>query len=76
MQSETAAWPFLNPVNGELIKDYYQTIKEPMGEWECCFFSLTINRTETLPIIASKHPEIVQTYKPWSTSSNTTTTMI
>jgi len=33
MQSETAAWPFLNPVNGDLIKDYYSTIKEPMGEY-------------------------------------------
>jgi hypothetical protein len=32
MQNETSAWPFLKPVDSNLVKDYYGTIKEPMGE--------------------------------------------
>jgi histone acetyltransferase len=31
MQSETSAWPFLKPVDSAQVKDYYETIKQPMG---------------------------------------------
>lgn len=31
LQNEPSAWPFLKPVDGEVVKDYYDTITEPMG---------------------------------------------
>ena len=30
LQSSSASWPFLQPVNGEEVQDYYTVIKEPM----------------------------------------------
>ncbi|KAJ8603692.1 hypothetical protein MRB53_042073 [Persea americana] len=30
LQTSSAAWPFLQPVNGEEVHDYYDVIKEPM----------------------------------------------
>lgn len=30
LQSSSASWPFLQPVNGEEVQDYYDVIKEPM----------------------------------------------
>jgi histone acetyltransferase len=30
MQNHAAAWPFLQPVNGEEVADYYSVIQEPM----------------------------------------------
>lgn len=30
LQTSSAAWPFLQPVNGEEVHDYYEVIKEPM----------------------------------------------
>lgn len=32
MKAHPNAWPFLNPVNGEEVVDYYEVIKRPMGE--------------------------------------------
>ena len=32
MQNENSAWPFVKPVDGNLVADYYEVIKEPMGE--------------------------------------------
>ena len=31
LQGHSAAWPFLQPVNGEEVADYYDVIKNPMG---------------------------------------------
>ncbi|KAK3674227.1 histone acetyltransferase [Recurvomyces mirabilis] len=30
LQTSSSAWPFLQPVNGEEVQDYYSVIKEPM----------------------------------------------
>ncbi|KAI5359575.1 putative GNAT domain, bromodomain, acyl-CoA N-acyltransferase, Bromodomain-like superfamily [Septoria linicola] len=30
LQSSSTAWPFLQPVNGDEVHDYYEVIKEPM----------------------------------------------
>lgn len=30
LQTSSSAWPFLQPVNGEEVQDYYNVIKEPM----------------------------------------------
>ncbi|EME46575.1 hypothetical protein DOTSEDRAFT_52021 [Dothistroma septosporum NZE10] len=30
LQTSSSAWPFLQPVNGEEVHDYYEVIKEPM----------------------------------------------
>ncbi|EMC98940.1 hypothetical protein BAUCODRAFT_31218 [Baudoinia panamericana UAMH 10762] len=30
LQTSSSAWPFLQPVNGDEVTDYYDTIKEPM----------------------------------------------
>jgi histone acetyltransferase len=32
LNNHPAAWPFLNPVNVDEVTDYYDVIKEPMGE--------------------------------------------
>ena len=32
LQGNSLAWAFLQPVNGEEVADYYEVIKEPMGE--------------------------------------------
>ncbi|KAL9932327.1 hypothetical protein V8E36_008806 [Tilletia maclaganii] len=32
MDNHASSWPFLNPVNGEEMPDYYDVIKSPMGE--------------------------------------------
>ena len=31
MKAHPNAWPFLIPVNGEEVVDYYEVIKRPMG---------------------------------------------
>jgi histone acetyltransferase len=31
MQGHSQAWPFLEPVNPEVVPDYYEIIKNPMG---------------------------------------------
>lgn len=31
MKAHPNAWPFLVPVNGEEVVDYYEVIKRPMG---------------------------------------------
>lgn len=36
LQSHKMAWPFLEPVNGDEVVDYYQVIKDPMGELDHC----------------------------------------
>ena len=33
MKAQPNAWPFLNPVNGEEVLDYYEVIKRPMGQY-------------------------------------------
>lgn len=33
MQNEPSAWPFVKPVDKNVVEDYYNVIKEPMGEW-------------------------------------------
>lgn len=33
MQNYTHAWPFLEPVSIEDVADYYDIIKDPMGEF-------------------------------------------
>ena len=33
LQNHSAAWPFLQPVNGEEVTDYYDVIKNPMGAY-------------------------------------------
>lgn len=33
LQSHPVAWAFLQPVNGDEVPDYYDVIKEPMGEF-------------------------------------------
>lgn len=33
LQSHGAAWPFLQPVNGEEVVDYYDVVKNPMGQF-------------------------------------------
>ncbi len=38
LQTHPLAWAFLQPVNGEEVQDYYEVIKQPMGE----IFSLSI----------------------------------
>jgi hypothetical protein len=43
MQAHPSAWPFLNPVNGEEVLDYYELVKHPMGKCNVpslCFGSL------------------------------------
>lgn len=32
LQSEPSAWPFTKPVDRNVVVDYYDVIKEPMGE--------------------------------------------
>lgn len=32
LQGHALAWAFLQPVNGEEVADYYEVIKQPMGE--------------------------------------------
>lgn len=31
-QSHKSAWPFIDPVDANEVPDYYNVIKEPMGE--------------------------------------------
>lgn len=31
LQANPNSWPFTTPVDRELVKDYYDVIKEPMG---------------------------------------------
>jgi histone acetyltransferase len=32
LQNEPSAWPFLRPVDGAVVHDYYDVITNPMGE--------------------------------------------
>jgi hypothetical protein len=32
LQEEPSAWPFTKPVDGNVVHDYYEVIKEPMGK--------------------------------------------
>ena len=32
MKAQPTAWPFLNPVDGEEVVDYYEVVKRPMGQ--------------------------------------------
>ena len=48
LQGHPLAWAFLQPVNGEEVADYYDVIKQPMGQFSvdrgfCCLDSYELN---------------------------------